>query len=366
MTRGENPAKLIAMQTNHPQTPLAQTPAAQTRMGRVLAGEQIWPPPVWLMRQAGRYLPEYRETRSRARDFVDFCLSPELAVEATLQPIRRFDLDGAVVFSDILLVPYAMGQDLRFVEGQGPVLAPVTPEDSGKLDAFDPQRLEPVYETLRRLRGDLDPDKALIGFAGGPWTLACYMLQGFGDGHFLEARARAYAAPEAFAGLLDKLAVAVAEHLAGQIEAGADVVQIFESWAGIVPVSRREDWLIRPVERILKILRRKYPQTPVILFPRGLGTGTEAYVRRLGPEGLSMDPGMDPHAIRTFFGGALQGNLDPAALLAGGPALEMETDRMLAGLKNGPALANLGHGVHKTTPPEHVQNFVNRIRNAES
>src|SRR5215469_4915818 len=335
-----------------------------------LAGEMRSPPPLWLMRQAGRYLPEYRALRAEAASFLDFCFTPELAVEATLQPIRRFGFDGAILFSDILVVPHALGQQVRFAEGHGPLLEPVrSAADLDRLSATGlVERLAPVFETLRRLSQALPVETTLIGFAGAPWTVASYMIEGAGGSDFVNARRMAYGAPELFARLIDLLVESTVDYLSAQVAAGAEVVQIFDSWSGALAEPERRRWSLEPLTRITRRLKARYPGLPVILFPRGAGLLYRDFARASGAAALSLDSGLplewaaselQPHL-------ALQGNLDPVLLLTGGEALARETDRILAAIGQGPFVFNLGHGILPETPIAHVEQLVERIRRARS
>ena len=337
---------------------------------RVLGGERRFPPPLWLMRQAGRYLPEYRALRAKAPSFLDFCFTPELAVEATLQPLRRFGFDGAILFSDILVVPHALGQQVRFAEGHGPLLEPVrTAEDVDRLSSEGlVERLAPVLETLRRLSRALPAETALIGFAGAPWTVASYMIEGAGGSDFVNARRMAYETPELFARLIDLLVESTTDYLSAQVAAGAEALQIFDSWSGALAEPERRRWSLEPLARITRRLKARNPGLPVILFPRGAGLLYRDFARTSGASALSLDSGLpldwaaselQPHL-------ALQGNLDPVLLLTGGEALERETDRILATLGQGPFVFNLGHGILPETPIPHVERLVERIRQARS
>ena len=326
---------------------------------RVLAGEALSPPPWWLMRQAGRYLPEYREVRARAHDFVELCLTPELAAELTLQPIRRYGMDGAILFSDILMLPCALGQKLAFHEGEGPVLERI--EDPAGFARLDPGRiasaLNPVFETVRRVRGALDPRTTLIGFAGAPWTVATYMVEGGGSRDFRRVKSWAYRDSQGFDALIDLLAEATIEYLTGQIEAGAEVVQLFDSWAGILPEPAFVRLVIEPTGRIVAGLKRRFPNYPVIGFPRGAGMLHERYLRETGVDGIGIDTAVPlGYAHRTLQPhGTVQGNLDPVLLIAGGAALEEAVRGLRRILGRGPYIFNLGHGVLPETPPENVQ-----------
>lgn len=332
---------------------------------RALAGESLDTPPIWLMRQAGRYLPEYREVRARAGSFVDLCLSPEQAAEVTLQPIRRYGFDAAILFSDILMVPYGLGQPLRFEEGRGPVLEPVV--ERSAVPGFDPdafhRTLEPVYETVSRVRAALAPETALIGFAGAPWTVASYMIEGGSSRDFAALKLWAYRDPEGFAVLMDTLVDATVGYLDRQVQAGAQVVKLFDSWAGAAPESLFERWVVQPTATIVHRLREIHPAVPVIGFARGAGAQTRGYGAATGVTALALDSGI-PLAMACALQAdrPVQGNLDPIALVAGGAALAAETDRVLEALAGGPFIFNLGHGIVPHTPPEHVAALVARVR----
>jgi len=326
---------------------------------RALAGETLSTPPWWLMRQAGRYLPEYREIRARAHDFVELCLTPELAAELTLQPIRRYGMDGAILFSDILMLPYALGQELAFREGEGPVLERI--EDSAGVARLDPGRiasaLDPVFETARQVRGALDQRTTLIGFAGAPWTVATYMVEGGGSRDFRRVKSWAYRDPEGFDALIDLVSEATIDYLTGQIEAGVEVVQLFDSWAGILPEPALVRWVIEPTKRITAALKRRFANCPVIGFPRGAGVLHERYFRETGVDGIGVDTAVPlGYAHRTLQPhGTVQGNLDPVLLIVGGPALQEAVRNLRQSLGPGPYIFNLGHGVLPETPPENVQ-----------
>ena len=326
---------------------------------RALAGEALSSPPWWLMRQAGRYLPEYREVRARAQDFVELCLSPELAAELTLQPIRRYGMDAAILFSDILMLPFALGQRLAFQEGEGPVLERI--EGPAGMAKLDPGRiassLAPVFETAWRVRGALDPRTTLIGFAGAPWTVATYMVEGGGSRDFRRVKSWAYRDPEAFDSLTDLLAEATIEYLSGQIEAGAEVVQLFDSWAGVLPEPAFARWVIEPTRRIVAALEGRIANCPVIGFPRGAGMLYERYLRETGVDGIGIDTAVPPDYAQQILQplGTVQGNLDPVLLIAGGVALEEAVRSLRHKLGRGPYIFNLGHGVLPETPPENVQ-----------
>ena len=307
------------------------------------------------MRQAGRYLPEYREVRAKAVDFMALCLSPALAAEVTLQPVRRYGMDAAILFSDILLVPYALGQRVGFQEGEGPLLEPLA--DLDRLDVTGAsERLAPVYETVSRVAAALPPEVALIGFAGAPWTLATYMIEGGTSRDFRLVKSRAYRDGHGFDRLIEILLEATLAFLGGQIEAGVEAVQLFDSWAGILPEAGFERWVIEPTRRIVEALRRRFPNCPVIGFPRGAGVLYERYVTETGVDAIGCDAAVPLGYMRERLQplAAVQGNLDPVMLLAGESVLETAVDKLRRGLANGPYIFNLGHGVLPETPPEAV------------
>ncbi len=335
---------------------------------RAMAGEQLVRPPVWLMRQAGRYLPEYREIRAKTPSFLEFCYSPKLAAEATLQPIRRFGFDAAIMFSDILVVPDAMGQKVWFETGEGPKLEPVASEaEIGALHESDVQgRLSAMFETLALTRAALPDATALIGFCGAPWTVASYMIAGHGTPDQAPARLYAYRHPDLFQTLVDKLVKISAAYLCGQIRAGADAVQIFDSWAGVLPAGEFERWCLAPVRAMVDLVRAEFPDVPIIAFPRGAGARLPACARALGVRVLGLDTAIDPawadQAVET--GITLQGNLDPLALVAGGAAQDRAVDYILHALRNRPHIFNLGHGILPHTPLAHVEQLLARLRRA--
>lgn len=318
--------------------------------------------PIWLMRQAGRYLPEYRALRAEAGSFLNLCYNPPMAAEITLQPLRRFDLDAAILFSDILVIPHALGMGLDFVEGEGPVLPPLSSlDDLERLDiAGFEQKLAPVYQTLDILRGKLPADKTLIGFAGAPWTVACYMLQGHGGGKFEKACQMGQNDPAALSAFLMRLADVTAQYLCSQIRHGADVVQIFDSWAGLVPAEHFHDWVIAPAARIVQMIRAQHPDTPVIGFPRQAGGQYTRYARETGVTAIGLDQKADIASIPTDI--CIQGNLAPELLLAGGDAMKNAVVDLMQKTAGRPFIFNLGHGVIKETPPEHVATLIETVR----
>ena len=333
----------------------------------VLNGETVFPPPVWMMRQAGRYLPEYRETRKRAGSFLDLCYNPDLAVEVTLQPIRRFGFDASILFSDILVVPHALGRDLRFEEGRGPLMTPIRAEEVALLDGDGFHvNLEPVYETVRRLRRELPTETTLLGFCGAPWTVATYMVAGHGTPDQAPARLMGYRNREAMIDLLARLARHSADYLIRQIDAGADAVQIFDSWSGVLDEACFEDYCVRPVAEIVRRVREVHPDVPIIGFPKGAGALYGGYRERTGVTALGLDWTVPMNQGRTLqAGGAVQGNLDPLRLVAGGSALEEGVRSILDAFGDGPLVFNLGHGVTPETPVEHVEAMIRQVREAK-
>lgn len=327
-------------------------------------GQGVFPPPVWMMRQAGRYLPEYRELRAKAGSFLNLCYNPDYAVEVTLQPIRRFQFDASILFSDILVIPHALGRDLRFEEGRGPVLTPLEESDVPELATDDIHKtLEPVYETVRRLRVELPDETALIGFCGAPWTVATYMIAGHGTPDQAPSRIFGYRSPQAMDLLLQKLAESSAEYLIRQIESGVDAVQIFDSWAGVLDQASFERWCVRPVAEIVRRVRSRFPDVPIIGFPRNAGTLYEGYRAATGIDVLGLDWTVPmKQAIELQAQGPIQGNLDPLRLLAGGKALEEGVKTILDSLGAGPLIFNLGHGITPQTPIAHVEQMLKLIR----
>ncbi|WP_291860947.1 uroporphyrinogen decarboxylase [Bradyrhizobium sp.] len=332
----------------------------------VLSGRRQSVPPLWMMRQAGRYLPEYREVRAKAGGFLDLCFNPDFAAEVTLQPIRRFNFDAAIIFSDILVIPYALGRSVRFEVGEGPRLDPLdTPDKVGTLAAkADFTKLEPVFEALRRVRRDLDPRIALIGFCGAPWTVATYMVAGHGTPDQAPARMMAYRHPEAFAKIVDTIVENSITYLLGQLSAGADVLQIFDTWAGVLPPREFQRWSVGPTKRIVDGVRAKVPGARIIGFPRGAGALLPGYVEATGVDAVSIDWAAEPSLIRATVQNrvAVQGNLDPLVLIAGGEALDRAIDDVLANYAQGRLIFNLGHGIQPETPIAHVEQMVKRVR----
>lgn len=345
---------------------LESTEQSPKRMLRALSGESLTSPPVWLMRQAGRYLPEYRAVRAEAKSFLDLCFTPELAVEVTLQPIRRYGFDAAILFSDILVVPHALGQRVWFEEGSGPRLETLAgPDDLGRLERSGlHQALAPVYETLRRLRRELPPETTLIGFAGAPWTVASYMVEGGSSRDFTIGKRWAYETPKGLQRLIDLLVEATGDYLVAQIDAGAEAVQIFDSWAGVWPESQLRRWCLEPVKALVARLKRERPGVPVIVFPRGAGVLYHAYAEECGADALGLDTTVPLGWAREVLQAkaCLQGNLDPLTLVAGGEALWRAAEDILEQLAGGPFVFNLGHGIVPETPLEHVAMLVEQIR----
>ncbi len=341
--------------------------STHSRLIRVLQGEQTDSPPLWLMRQAGRYLPEYREIRKQVGSFLDLCGTPELAAEVTLQPLRRFDLDAAIIFSDILVVPYALGQHVEFVKGEGPKLEPVTDGEAiAKLDRKDTEKVfAPVYEALRRVRAELPEEKALIGFCGAPWTVATYMVAGGGSKDQAEARALAYCDPEAFGALIDLLVDISAEYLIEQVKAGAQVLQIFDSWSGSLAEDEFARWSIQATKTLVAKVKEKAPDVPIIGFPKGAGPSAIPYARRTGIDAIGCDTSLPLRFIADNLQNLMpvQGNLDPVLLMAGGEHLDRRVKQILEVLGDRPFVFNLGHGILPETPPEHVSRLVSLVRN---
>ena len=332
----------------------------------VFGGKHETVPPVWLMRQAGRYLPEYRAVREKAGGFLDLCFNPELAAEVTLQPVRRFGFDAAILFSDILVVPLALGRKVEFLAGEGPKLEPIG--DAAGLVALretvDQNVLAPVYETVRRVKAALDDRTALIGFCGAPWTVATYMVAGRGTPDQAPARMMAYRHPEAFSTIIDVLVENSIQYLLGQLKAGADVLQIFDTWAGVLPPREFQRWSIEPTRRIVEGVRAKMPDAKIIGFPRGAGALLPAYVDATGVDAVSIDWAAEPSLIRERVQNriAVQGNLDPLVLIAGGAALDRAIDDVLANYASGRLIFNLGHGIQPETPIAHVEQMIKRVR----
>jgi uroporphyrinogen decarboxylase len=333
---------------------------------RVLSGETVSPPPVWLMRQAGRYLPEYRATRASVGGFLELCRAPDKATEVTLQPIRRYGFDAAILFSDILIVPDALGQTVRFEEGEGPKLTPLrNKEDVAVLSKVGFQeKVAPIFQTVRQLRASLTAETALIGFAGSPWTVATYMVEGGSSKEFLAVKKMAFGDPGLFQTLIDLLVDASFDYLVGQIDHGAQVLQLFDSWAGALPEGEFERWVVSPTARLVARLRDARPGIKIIGFPKGAGVMAELYAEQTGVDGISLDSSqrLSWAVERLSPKVTLQGNLDPVLLVTGGPALQRAVDHILEVTAGVPFIFNLGHGILPSTPPEHVTALMAMIR----
>jgi uroporphyrinogen decarboxylase len=333
---------------------------------RALKGETLPVPPIWLMRQAGRYLPEYRETREKAGDFLSLCYSPDLAAEVTLQPIRRFGFDAAILFADILLVPHALGSDLWFDPGEGPRLSTTsTPADLGRLRRADDinERLSPVYQTVQLLAQALPPEVALIGFAGAPWTVATYMVAGRGTPDQGPAHRLKESDEATFAALIDRLTEATIEYLSAQIAAGAEAVKLFDSWAGSLQGKDFDRWCLEPITRIVSALKARHPEIPVIAFPRGAGVRYAGFAAATGADCVALDQSVPLDlAIQVQGGGCVQGNLDPAHLVTGGDPLDSAARNIIAALGTKPFVFNLGHGITPDADPGNVSRLVEVVR----
>jgi len=335
---------------------------------RVLDGETLFPPPIWMMRQAGRYLPEYRATRTRAGGFLDLCYNPNLATEVTLQPIARYGFDAAILFSDILVIPDALGQSVRFAEGEGPLLDPL---DLGSLDRLQPQavldRLRPVFAAVSQIRGTLPPETTLLGFCGAPWTVATYMIAGRGTPDQAPARKAALRDPDRFQALIDLIADASIDYLAEQIRSGADAVQIFDTWAGVLDAEQFDRWVIQPTARIIAGLRAQCPGARVIGFPKGSYGFLDRFVEETGVDAVGLDWTAPLDAVRAGLQQrvAIQGALDPMRVVTGGKALDDGIDRIIETLGAGRLIFNLGHGITPEANPEHVGQMVARVRAAK-
>ncbi len=337
---------------------------------RALKGDVLSSPPIWLMRQAGRYLPEYREVRKNAKNFLNFCYTPDLAVEVTLQPLRRYSLDAAILFSDILVIPDALGQKVEFREGEGPVMEPV--RSVSDLKRLSPvsllDHLSPVFETVSILSREIPAETALIGFAGSPWTVAVYMVEGCGGTDCGQIKRWAFEAPDDFQKLIDMVTGATISYLIEQIKNGAEVIQLFDSWAGVLGYSQFDRWIIKPTAEIVRQIKAKHPEIPIIGFPRGSGIMYEDFVKNTGVDGISLDQTVPVAWARDNLQSqcTIQGNLDNHALVVGGQAVERETGLILETLTRGPFIFNLGHGILQFTPPENVAHLIDFIRNWEA
>ncbi|WP_114965268.1 uroporphyrinogen decarboxylase [Alkalilacustris brevis] len=340
---------------------------SQKTLLRALAGEALSPPPVWLMRQAGRYLPEYRATRARAGDFLSLCYNPDLATEVTLQPIRRYGFDAAILFADILLVPQALGADLWFVTGEGPRLSTITGDEG--VAALKPageihETLAPVYQTVRNVASALPRETTLIGFAGAPWTVATYMIAGRGTPDQGPAHKLKAENPGAFEALMARITEATIEYLAAQIEAGAEVVKLFDSWAGSLEGEDFRRYCQQPIATIIEALKARYPDVPVIAFPRGAGAAYAGFARATGADCVALDQSVSPEwaAANVQVNGCVQGMLDPRHMVTGGDALVSEARAIVRALRGGPHVFNLGHGITPDADPENVHRLLDAIR----
>ena len=344
----------------------ASNPATMTDkpLLAVLRGERRDPPPLWMMRQAGRYLPEYRALRATKDGFLGMAYDPQAAAEVTLQPLRRFDFDGAILFSDILIVPHAIGQHLEFVAGEGPRLSP--PLFEAPLEALEPvlERLEPIYATVRRVGAELAAGTTFLGFAGSPWTVATYMVAGQGSREQSEARRLAYAEPAKFQAIIDRIEEVTLIYLAGQIDAGVDAVQLFDSWSGSLAPAEFERWVIAPTARLVAALRQRCPGTPIIGFPKGAGGKLADYARLTGVDAIGLDETVDPAWADAVLPAGLpvQGNLDPLVLIAGGDALRSAVERIRTAFADRPHIFNLGHGIQQDTPIANVEALVELVK----
>lgn len=355
-----------------PETPIMGQLAKQPvkPLLRTLAGLPSARPPLWLMRQAGRYLPEYRQTRFEAGSFLQLCYDPERAAEVTLQPIRRFGFDAAILFADILLICQALGQQLEFRENEGPVLEPV--RTAGELTRLNPngihKTLGPVYEAVGRIKAELPPSCTLIGFAGAPWTVATYMLEGKGSKDYAAAKTWAFGNPIGLNTLMEILIEATVAYLDRQVQAGAEVVQLFDTWAGVLPEQEFRRFCIEPVRRIIAALKEKYPTLPVIAFPRGAGTMYEGYAAATGADALGLDYTMPLGWSKDHLWSkhVVQGNLDPRLLVVGGSAMAEGVHRLLSTFKGRNFIFNLGHGIVPETPVRHVEELVRLVKGSEA
>ncbi|MEN8236828.1 MAG: uroporphyrinogen decarboxylase [Pseudomonadota bacterium] len=333
---------------------------------KIFSGQKVEKTPCWLMRQSGRYLPEYMELRSKASNFVDFCLTPHIATEATLLPFQRYDFDAAIIFSDILIIPHALGQDVSFITGKGPQLSRLSqPSDLQALTTKKlPDVVAPVFEAIAAVRSRLPHEKDLIGFAGSPWTVACYMLEGQTSKTFSNAKTFAFKYPEAFQELLQLLVQATSDYLIQQVDAGAQVIQLFDSWASSVPEAQFDSWVVHPTRQIVSSVKARHPGVPIIGFPRGVGPLYLEYVSGTGVDGVSLDSFLPlKWALENLPNNVvLQGALDPQILVVGGALMEQEVKRQLALVAGRPHIFNLGHGIVPETPPEHVETLLDLVK----
>lgn len=328
---------------------------------QALKGENGWPVPVWFMRQAGRYLPEYRALRQQAGGFLEMVFTPALAAEITLQPLRRFNLQAAILFSDILVIPYALGQPVEFKTGEGPQLPPIFEQNIilDKTKALE--KLEPIFQTIKIVRQQLTKTATLIGFAGAPWTVACYMVEGKGSKDFAKIKTLAFRAPDRLQQLIDLVVDVTIDYLKGQIAAGAEAIQLFDSWAGLVPPTFLDQWVFNPTQRIFTALRQEYPHIPLIGFPRGIGSQYAAFVQKVRPNGVSLDTGICPQWAAQHLDCTVQGNIDPYLIVAGGPAMKIYAETLIQTFRNRPFIFNAGHGLVPQTPLAHVEELIHYI-----
>lgn len=341
------------------------TSVGQKPLLDVLNGAVLDVPPMWLMRQAGRYLPEYRALRAEKGGFLELAYDSDCACEITLQPIRRFGFDGAILFSDILVIPHAMGQDLWFEVGEGPRLAPKLVESNWRDLVPQPGRLDPIYDTVRKVKAALPESTTFLGFAGSPWTVATYMIAGQGSKDHADARTMAYAQPEEFGALIDAIVSTTVDYLSKQIQAGVDAVQLFDSWAGSLSPAQFDRWVIAPNAAIVSALKKLHPDTPIIGFPKGAGAKLLDYAKGVGADAIGIDETIDPVWANANLpkGLPVQGNLDPMALLAGGEPLEEAVKRIRVAFAGRPHIFNLGHGISQFTPIAHVEKLISLVRN---
>ena len=326
-----------------------------------LKNNQTSKKPVWFMRQAGRYLPEYKKVRATTNSFLEFCYNPELASKVTMQPIDRFDFDAAIIFSDILVIPDALGQQVEFIKGQGPVLQPIKDGVDGL--NFNKEKLDPVYEAIKLTRSELSTDKSLIGFAGSPWTLATYMIEGKGSRDFASVRQLAYEDEGYFSEIIDILVDSVSQHLIGQVNAGVDVLQLFDSWSGVLPWNQFEKWVISPTAKIVEKVKSIHPEIPIIGFPKGCGTFYPDYAKDTGVDAVSFDFCVRPKWVKDNINIPVQGNLDPILLASDKEAAMREAKTILDVMADQPFIFNLGHGILPHTPIENVESIVNLVKN---
>lgn len=331
---------------------------------QALNGKSFEKPPFWFMRQAGRYLPEYLELRASCGGFLDLCFNPEKAAEVTLQPIRRFDMDAAILFSDILVIPLALGQKVTFVKGEGPKLPPLSSVSDVENLHYDEKILSRIYETLAILKGSLPKDKTMIGFSGSPWTLACYMLEGGGSKDFAKARKFGHEQPQAFSLLLEKLEQSIIHYCSQQIKAGAEVIQLFDSWSGVCSANEFDNWVVAPTKRIIETLKANHPDVPIIGFPRLAGIGYRRYVKETGVDGVGIDVQITPEWAKSHLSefATIQGNLDPILLAKDGDAAVDEAKRLVEAYQGTPFIFNLGHGFIPETPVKNVEKLVRFLK----